>query len=90
MAAGYPMAQNLRSKVPEGDSMTVFDVNSKMLEQFVKEADPAKVTVAKGPREVAEKSVSSSIRRTSCDEPYSSIYENSSDCLGGLSMIHRH
>ena len=55
---GYPMAKNLRAKLPEGDSMTVFDVNSKMLEQFAKEAEPSNVTVAKGPKEVAEKSVS--------------------------------
>ena len=52
------MAKNLRAKIPEGDSMSVFDVNSTALEQFSKEAEPSNITVAKGPREVAEKSVS--------------------------------
>jgi len=55
-AMGYPMAKNLRAKVAEGDTMTVFDVNSASLEQFAKEAQPSRVHIAKTPREVAEKS----------------------------------
>ena len=58
------MAKNLRAKIPEGDSMTVFDVNSKMLEQFAKEAEHSNVSIAKGPREVAEKSVRASSHPT--------------------------
>lgn len=64
-ATGYPMAKNLRAKIPEGDSLTIFDVNSSMVEKFVKEVEPAKVNVAKGPREVAEKAV----RYKSCRTP---------------------
>jgi 3-hydroxyisobutyrate/3-hydroxypropionate dehydrogenase len=52
------MAQNLRAKIPEGDTLTVFDVNSASLDRFVKEAESSNVTVAKAPREVVEKSVS--------------------------------
>ena len=52
------MAKNLRAKIPESDSMIVFDVNSASVERFVKEAEPSKVEVAKGPRDVAQKSVS--------------------------------
>jgi hypothetical protein len=51
------MAKNLRAKIPEGDSMTVFDVNAAAVERFVKEAEPAKVRVGKSPRDVVEASV---------------------------------
>lgn len=51
------MAKNLRAKIPEGDSLTVFDVNAATLERFVKEAQPGNVTVAKAPREVVENAV---------------------------------
>lgn len=53
-AMGYPMAKNLRAKIPEGDTMTVFDVNSASLEKFSQEATPAGVVLAKTPREVVE------------------------------------
>jgi hypothetical protein len=53
------MAKNLRAKIPEGDTLTIFDVNAASLEQFTQEATPAGVVVAKTPREVAEKAVSS-------------------------------
>ncbi|EXJ84683.1 3-hydroxyisobutyrate dehydrogenase [Capronia epimyces CBS 606.96] len=53
-AMGYPMAKNLRAKIPEGDTLTVFDVNSASLEQFAQEATPAGVILAKTPREVVE------------------------------------
>ncbi|ETN41644.1 3-hydroxyisobutyrate dehydrogenase [Cyphellophora europaea CBS 101466] len=55
-AMGYPMAKNLRAKIPEDDTMTVFDVNAAALERFAKEAEPNNVTVAKAPREVVENS----------------------------------
>ena len=51
------MAKNLRAKIPEKDTLTVFDVNSASAEKFVKEAVPGNVQVAKGPREVAEQAV---------------------------------
>ena len=55
------MAKNLRAKIPEGDSMIVFDVNSSSVEKFVKEAEPSKVEVAKGPRDVAQNAVSHNV-----------------------------
>lgn len=51
------MAKNLRAKIPEGDTLTVFDVNTAALDRFVKEAEPSKVTVANAPRDVVENSV---------------------------------
>ncbi len=55
--AGYPMAKNLRAKIPEDDTMTIFDVNPSSSEKLTKEAVPANIKVAKGPREVAQNSV---------------------------------
>ena len=52
------MAKNLRAKIPEGDTLTVFDVNKNSLEKFSQEATPAGVVIAKNPRELVEKSVS--------------------------------
>ena len=54
------MAKNLRAKIPEGDTLTIFDVNKASLEKFSQEATPSGVVVAKSPREVAEKAVSNS------------------------------
>lgn len=74
--AGYPMAKNLRAKIPEEDTMTVFDVNPSSSEKLTKEAVPANIQIAKGPREVAQNSVSKSCL-TYChsDEPVCSIYD---------------
>lgn len=52
------MAQNLRAKIPEADTLTVFDVNKSSLEKFQKEAVPSNVVIAQSPREVVENSVS--------------------------------
>ena len=52
------MARNLRAKIPESDTLTIFDVNAASLDKFVQEATPPGVVVAKTPREVAEKAVS--------------------------------
>lgn len=52
------MAKNIRAKMPEGDSMVVFDVNKEALERFAKEAQPSGVKIAKSPKEVADSSVS--------------------------------
>jgi hypothetical protein len=76
---GYPMAKNLRAKIPKSDTLTIFDVNSSSVDKLVKEAAPANVKVAKGPREVAENAVcplptSSSSMMSS----YCSIYDLSS------------
>ncbi len=71
------MAKNLRAKIPEGDTMTIFDVNAASLEKFSQEASPSGVIVAKSPREVAENSVSACLRVVLClvfvalyDEPF--------------------
>ena len=52
------MAKNLRAKIPEGDTMTVFDVNAASLEKLKSEAGSSNLHIAKDPREVAENSVS--------------------------------
>lgn len=53
------MAQNIRAKIPEGNVMTIFDVNANSMKKFTEDAGPkVKVQIASSPREVAEKSVS--------------------------------
>jgi hypothetical protein len=52
------MAKNLRAKIPEADTLTVFDVNQSSLEKFSQEAAPSKVILAQNPREVVENAVS--------------------------------
>jgi len=73
------MAKNLRAKMPEGDTFTVFDVNQTSLDNFSKEAVPAGVTIAKSPREVVENAVSDDSVHIGShllhDEPYCSIYD---------------
>ncbi|KAK3622578.1 hypothetical protein LTR56_022133 [Elasticomyces elasticus] len=49
---GYPMAMNLRSKIPSSDTMIIHDVNPAVTEQFAKEV--GNVTIAESVREVAE------------------------------------
>jgi len=58
------MAKNLRAKIPEGDKLTVYDVNTSSTERLLKEASSGNLQVAKSPREVVEQSVcpSSSFR----------------------------
>ena len=66
------MAKNLRAKIPEGDSLTVFDVSQATLEKFSVEATPTGVVIAKSPREVVENAVSDqsiSLANTLRDEP---------------------
>ncbi|KAK6335427.1 hypothetical protein TWF696_002204 [Orbilia brochopaga] len=59
---GYPMAKNLRAKVPQADSLIIYDINESTTRQFVEEAsDPAhaagaSVTVAKSLQDVARNS----------------------------------
>ncbi|RPA74923.1 hypothetical protein BJ508DRAFT_418365 [Ascobolus immersus RN42] len=53
---GYPMAKNLRLKVPKEDTLLVFDVNAASSEALVKELGADRVKVAKDVREVAEES----------------------------------
>nr|OQO18381.1 hypothetical protein B0A51_13181 [Rachicladosporium sp. CCFEE 5018] len=51
---GYPMAKNLRTKIPESDTMIIHDVNEASTAKFAEEV--GNVTIAKNVREVAEKS----------------------------------
>ncbi|CAK3923682.1 3-hydroxyisobutyrate dehydrogenase, mitochondrial [Lecanosticta acicola] len=51
---GYPMAKNLRTKIPASDTIFVHDVNPTVCEQFASEFKG--VTAAKTVREVAENS----------------------------------
>ena len=53
---GYPMAKNLRTKIPKEDTLTVFDVNAASTKRLAEEAG-AKVHIATSPKEVAEMSV---------------------------------
>lgn len=52
------MAKNLRAKIPEADTLTVFDVNKSSLEKFSQEATPSNVVLAQNPRQVVENAVS--------------------------------
>ncbi|KAI4671294.1 uncharacterized protein J4E88_009328 [Alternaria novae-zelandiae] len=51
---GYPMAKNLRAKIPAEDTLFVHDVNTAATKQFLEE-HPQGVRVAENVREVAEK-----------------------------------
>ncbi|USP75950.1 putative 3-hydroxyisobutyrate dehydrogenase, mitochondrial [Curvularia clavata] len=50
---GYPMAKNLRAKIPAEDTLFIHDVNTAATKQFLEE-HPQGVQVAKNVREVAE------------------------------------
>ncbi|KAF3932325.1 hypothetical protein ABW19_dt0209171 [Dactylella cylindrospora] len=61
---GYPMAKNLRAKIPESDTLTIYDINEAATNQFIKESNvsgpipgtAAGVRVAKNVKEVAQNS----------------------------------
>jgi hypothetical protein len=63
---GYPMAQNLRTKLPKDDTLFIYDINKAATEQFRKEMG-AGVEVSSGVEEVVEHSVSSA--RSICPMP---------------------
>lgn len=52
---GYPMARNLRAKIPVDDTLIIQDVNLEATKKFLQES-PEGVIVADNVREVAEKS----------------------------------
>ena len=58
---GYPMALNLLRKTTPQSTFTIFDVNPLSLSKFMNQAatipNTPKVSVAKTPRELAERSV---------------------------------
>ncbi|KAK6356543.1 hypothetical protein TWF718_000898 [Orbilia javanica] len=57
---GYPMARNLRAKIPATDSITIYDINESATSQFVEEASStgpgAGVTIAKSLQDVSRAS----------------------------------
>ncbi|CAK7234933.1 hypothetical protein SBRCBS47491_009118 [Sporothrix bragantina] len=53
---GWGMANNLRAKLPQTDTLVVCEINTERLEQWVAQAPPGPVSVASTPREVAEQS----------------------------------
>ncbi|KAK7703506.1 hypothetical protein SLS57_010945 [Botryosphaeria dothidea] len=55
---GYPMAKNLRAKLPKDDTLVIHDVNTNATANFTKEIGQKGVHVAENVREVAEKSSS--------------------------------
>lgn len=52
---GFPMATNLRNKIPESDTMMIHDVNPAVTEKFKKEIGNCEI--AQSVREIAEKTV---------------------------------
>lgn len=58
-AMGYPMAAQLRRKIPKSSELRIFDLDRNVLERFAEEmAGQGAVIVASNAKEVAEKSVS--------------------------------
>lgn len=51
------MALNLRKKIPESDTLSIFDVNPKSTQKFVDEAGSKGVYIASDPKDLAQKSV---------------------------------
>lgn len=57
-AMGYPMAAQLRRKIPKSSELCIFDVDHTVLERFVEEVSgQGVVTIGSNAREVADKSV---------------------------------
>jgi hypothetical protein len=61
--AGYPMARNLRAKIPESDTLIIHDVNEAVMQKFASEATTeggslGAVEITDSARTVAEKAVS--------------------------------
>jgi 3-hydroxyisobutyrate/3-hydroxypropionate dehydrogenase len=53
------MAKNLRQKLPKEDSLYIHDVNTDVLQKFVKEHSGQSVAIRTSAREIAELSVCS-------------------------------
>ncbi|WEW59152.1 NAD-binding 6-phosphogluconate dehydrogenase [Emydomyces testavorans] len=54
---GYPMARNLRAKIPTADTLVIYDVNRDATQRFLTEHKGKPIEVASSPRELAEKSI---------------------------------
>ena len=56
---GYPMAINLRKKIPKESLLVISELNQEAVQRFLSETkDIGEVKVANTPREVGEQSVS--------------------------------
>ncbi|EER24708.1 hypothetical protein D8B26_004932 [Coccidioides posadasii str. Silveira] len=53
---GYPMAKNLRAKIPESDTLLICDSNPDATKRFTAEQSGKRIEVASSPRELAERS----------------------------------
>jgi len=71
------MAKNLRDKIPEGDTLTIFDINTSSTEKLKSEASSSNLYIAKSPKEVAQNSVcmNGPTPESLPDENYCSIYD---------------
>lgn len=54
---GYPMAQNLLSKLPTRSSMSIFDISDDTLSRFQADANSDHLSICKSSRQVAEQCV---------------------------------
>lgn len=70
------MAKNLFEKIPQGDTLSIFDVNTSSIEKLNSETKSDRLRVAKSPKEVAQQSVSEQYPFPCLhDEPFCSIYD---------------
>ncbi|KMO99862.1 3-hydroxyisobutyrate dehydrogenase [Coccidioides immitis RMSCC 2394] len=53
---GYPMAKNLRAKIPESDTLLICDSNPDATKRFTAEQSGKRIEVASSPRELAGRS----------------------------------
>ena len=58
---GFPIAKNLRAKVPATDTLIIYDLNTDVTQKFVEAHDGKGVEIASSPREVADNSVCSAV-----------------------------
>lgn len=55
---GFPMAQNLRRKMPKESKLLICEVNQSQIDQFLDETQPREqIEVISTPKEIAEKAV---------------------------------
>lgn len=96
------MAQNLRAKIPDGDTLIVHDQNSEVVDKFKKEVGIAAagtgtgekgsgIEVADSPREIAEKSVCTNFFASehSSRKPMMSMFHTNDLSWGALKAPYR-
>ena len=58
---GYPMALNIRKKIPQTSKLYIFDISKAALEKFVEDTgSDVEVVIASSSKEVVDNTVSSS------------------------------